>query len=78
MAETAVASKARRLLDEDSVQVVVASQDRVFAHVRSDHSGIVDVECRRGSWSCTCPARRWCSHIEAVRLVAVRSGLNTP
>jgi len=77
MAETAVASKARRLIDEDRVQIVVAGHDRVVAHVRSDHSGVVDVEGQRGSWSCTCPARRRCSHVEAVRLVVITRRFET-
>jgi uncharacterized Zn finger protein len=64
--------KARRLLAEDRVQVIFATEDRVTARVRGD-SGIHDVAWDLGTWDCTCAAYGTCSHRLAVKLCTMQS-----
>ncbi len=69
MTET-VADKADRLLTTRCVQVKACGPETVVAVVRGDTS-VHDVDLHRGRWSCSCAARRNCSHLEAVWLVTV-------
>jgi len=67
-----VLDKARRLLAEDRVQVLFATEHRVTARVRGD-GGVRDVSWDHGTWDCTCAAYGTCSHRLAVKLVTMHS-----
>lgn len=58
-----VEEKAERLLLERRVTIPAA-----IASVKGDH-GEYAVVFRDGRWLCNCPARKKCSHIEAVERV---------
>ena len=58
-----VEEKAERLLLERRVTVTVTE-----AKVKGDH-GEYTVVLHNGLWRCNCPARKKCSHIEAVERV---------
>ncbi len=65
-----VAAKAARLLTDHRVFVRIAMPNHVVATIRGDH-GIHSVDLTNGRWSCSCPCRRSCSHLEAVMFVTV-------
>ena len=59
-----VEEKAERLLLERRVTI----SDAAVVTVRGDHD-IYRLFREAGRWRCTCPARKKCSHIEAVERV---------
>jgi uncharacterized Zn finger protein len=67
--------KARRLLSEGRVRVLVASEAGCFvsAEIRGDSSAIYSAgfEPDAGGWWCSCLARGRCSHIAALQLIVV-------
>lgn len=64
-----VEAKAARLLVAGALSVVeVVPGGRVRAVVDGDHDRY-HVVWEAGEWSCSCPARGACSHLEALRLV---------
>lgn len=65
-----IEDKAARLLTAGNVHLVTVRPGVVVAHVAGD-SGVWDVALQDGRWSCTCPAVRGCSHLEAVYLVTL-------
>lgn len=69
MTRESAAAKARRLLVEGRVIVVIAYGRRIDALVRGDSGAVYDVLHRGGHWSCSCEARTRCSHVQAVMLV---------
>lgn len=75
MSRENAAAKARRLLVEARVRILSANEDNghVSAEVRGDTARVyaVDYEAGEGGWSCTCPARGACAHLQAVQLIFV-------
>ena len=65
-----VLDKAGRLLTDNRVIVRFVRPEIVRAVVRGD-SSIHDVILAEGRWTCSCAARRDCSHLQAVQLVTV-------
>lgn len=70
MTTETIEAKAARLLTAGNVHLVTVRPGVVVARVFGD-SGVWDVALRDGRWSCTCPAVRHCSHLEAVALVTL-------
>ena len=67
-----VEEKADRLRAEARVQVKFCTEGVVSAAVRGDH-GVYDVQWSRlQGWTCSCPAFKRCSHVEAVCSVTMR------
>jgi hypothetical protein len=62
-ASVSIKEKAERLLISGAVIIPAA-----IASVKGDH-GTYAVVFREGRWKCNCPARKRCSHIEAVERV---------
>lgn len=58
-----IEEKAERLLTSGALTVAFTE-----ARVKGDH-GTYHVVYRQGRWWCSCPARKKCSHIEAVERV---------
>lgn len=66
----AVSVKARRYLAEGRVRVLRVDGDAATVEVRGGE--LYRVECVRGSWVCSCPARTSrCAHVVAAELVTV-------
>ena len=65
-----LADKAGRLLTAGNVHLIKVAPDVVVARVFGD-SGVWDIALHQGRWSCTCPARADCSHLEAVYRVTL-------
>jgi hypothetical protein len=66
--------KARRYVAEGRLVVTLVAGDVVRATCRgTGESYELGHDPARG-WFCSCPARRWCSHLAALALVAVRRG----
>jgi uncharacterized Zn finger protein len=65
-----LAEKAARLLAAGNVHLLEVASEVVAARVFGD-SGVYDVSLAGGRWSCTCPARAECSHLDAVQRVTV-------
>ena len=74
---TTIEAKAGRLLADGRVFIRWSTPELVAAVVRGD-TGIYDVRLERGRWSCPCPARQTCSHLEAVMRVTVPEVAPTP
>ena len=71
---TATEQKPARLLTTGAVQIMWATDGVISARVRGDSGGIYDIRSTRlAGWSCSCPAFRRCTHIEAVSQVTTRS-----
>jgi len=68
MATETVADKTNRLLTDHCVFVRLALPSHVVAVVHGDN-GTYSVDLTAGRWSCTCEARRTCSHMTAVMRV---------
>ncbi len=66
-------AKAERLLLAGSVTVLYVNGRIVRAIVIGDHGAYV-VAHDSGSWSCSCPALRGCSHRLAVQLITAPVG----
>jgi len=66
-AET-IEEKALRLLIDERVAIKLAMPGHYVGVVQGDH-GIHSVDLTRGSWTCSCAARKDCSHLLAVRKV---------
>jgi uncharacterized Zn finger protein len=66
--------KARRLLLEGRVLVTRVDRRVVDAIVRGDSGEFYAVSHRPGAWTCTCPARSRCSHVQALMLVTAPVG----
>ena len=62
--------KRNRLLTEHRVYIRLCHPEHVVASVRGDTS-VHDIDLTAGRWSCSCPARHRCSHLEAVMSVTV-------
>jgi hypothetical protein len=60
-----ITEKADRLLLTGSVSIPAVTT----ATVRGDHGEHLLYRVDTGRWRCTCPARKRCSHIEAVERV---------
>ena len=67
-----IEAKSDRLLTDHRVFVKGCSPGTVTAVVRGDTS-VHDVDLHAGRWSCSCAARRDCSHLLAVWAVTVPS-----
>lgn len=67
-----IEAKSNRLLTDHRVQVRIAMPGHVVAIVHGDH-GIHSVDLTAGRWSCSCEARRGCSHLGAVMRVTTPS-----
>jgi hypothetical protein len=65
-----IEAKALRMLTTGAVHVKWCSPGHVCAAVRGDH-GVHDVDLHSGRWTCSCPSRVECSHLEAVMAVTV-------
>jgi uncharacterized Zn finger protein len=64
-----VEEKAERLLLDGAVTILsVPMSDALSAVVHGDHD-VYSVYRETDRWRCTCPARKKCSHIEAVERV---------
>lgn len=63
------ASKARRYLAEGRIVVERVDARSVVAVARGDGERHHVTWRRSGGWSCTCPARGRCCHLQAVGLV---------
>jgi hypothetical protein len=63
-----VAAKAHRLLASGQLTVTRVDGHRVSATCAGD-TGRYTLSFERGEWSCSCPAYRDCSHLEALKLV---------
>ena len=68
MARESAATKARRYLTEGRVVVTRAEPNRAGAIVRGD-GHLWHVTVNGPHWTCTCPCRQRCSHMQAVGLV---------
>jgi hypothetical protein len=67
-----------------------ASEGRLVVRRVDEHAGIAEADCRgsgaiwscgrdeRSMWWCQCPARGFCSHLEALRLVVAVEPTETP
>jgi len=64
--------KARRYLGEARITIRLAGPERIRALVRG-MGEFFTVAFDRGGWTCSCPAKRRCAHLEA-QLVTVRPG----
>lgn len=65
-----ISAKAGRLLTSGAVRLLHLDEHVLVARVVGDSATWL-VRCDRDTgWSCTCPARRTCSHIAALELVA--------
>jgi hypothetical protein len=65
-----VAAKAARYLAEGRLIVLEVNAAEIVAHCRGGGSLYrVGWERSTGRWSCSCPARRTCTHIFALQLV---------
>ena len=69
MTET-IEAKADRLLTSRCVYLRIVMPAHAVASVRGD-SGVHGVDWTHGKWSCSCPARKTCSHVLAVQAVTV-------
>jgi len=67
---TTIEAKVARLLADGRVFIRWSAPEHISAVVRGD-SGIWDVRLDNGRWSCPCPARVTCSHMQAVMAVTV-------
>jgi uncharacterized Zn finger protein len=67
------ASRGRRYLVEGRLHVRRADEHRILARCRGDSEAVyaVGYEREREGWFCTCPAKRRCSHMVALQLVAL-------
>jgi hypothetical protein len=57
-------------IHHDEVQIVWRSDSALSASVRDAH-GVVDVRFTVDGWTCTCAEPYGCSHILAVRAIAM-------
>ena len=62
-----IEEKANRLLIRDAVTIFCVD-GQLSARVRGDHD-VYQLYWERTRWRCPCPARKRCSHIEAVERV---------
>jgi hypothetical protein len=70
MTAESIPVKRNRLLTEHRVYIRLCQPEHVLASVRGDTS-VHDIDLTAGRWSCSCPAMRTCSHLEAVFAVTV-------
>jgi uncharacterized Zn finger protein len=68
MPREALTDKAARLLADRRLHVTRVHGDDVEAVVIGDH-GRYDLRHHAGYWTCSCPARRDCAHVIALRAV---------
>ena len=66
--------KAVRYLGEARLQVRMIDAAEIRATCRGDSGELYEVAYRRGGWSCDCPARTRCAHLQALMLVTLRPG----
>jgi len=72
VAET-VDQKAKRLLTEGRLTVLVVNPEAVVARCKGDSGAEYMLGWEGHNWSCSCPARgSKCSHLKALWLVTVR------
>lgn len=67
-------TKAVRYLGEGRLTVRRAGDSSIVATCRGDSAEVYRVEFAEGVWSCTCPARSRCAHLQALMLVTLRPG----
>jgi len=68
MPRESAATKGRRYLTEGRVVIEVVGPGHVSAVIRGE-GAIYRTMYSRGAWWCSCPARRDCAHIRALKLV---------
>jgi hypothetical protein len=68
-------AKAERLLLAGGVTVVYVNGRIVRAIVKGDSGAFHHVQHVSGSWSCSCPALRGCSHSIAVQRITAPAGV---
>jgi hypothetical protein len=74
MTRETVETKAARLLGDGRLTVLRVNGDRIAAECLGD-TGTYRLghdPARPGGWWCSCPARRWCAHLDALARVTVR------
>lgn len=68
----ATEEKAARILSTGRLKVGQLGEDTITAVCFAESEDILyEVTFGAGGWRCTCPARRECAHIRALRLVTV-------
>lgn len=79
MAETSD-QKARRLLSEGRLTVLVVNPDAVVARCKGDSGEeyMLGWDKKHLNWVCSCPATRRCSHLKALWLVTVKPTPGAP
>jgi uncharacterized Zn finger protein len=65
-------TKAVRYLGEGRLTVHRVGVATVRATCRGDSAEIYELGYAGGRWSCTCPARTRCAHLQALMLVVLR------
>lgn len=73
----AVAAKAARYHAERRVNVIEADETGATVLVKGSASEPYEV-VYNGSWTCSCPARLRCAHIEAASMVVQRGEFSEP
>jgi hypothetical protein len=65
-----VKEKALRYIGDERLEIEYVGQGRVVANCRGDGGSYsIAYDPRRRKWSCSCPSRRRCCHIEGAALV---------
>lgn len=79
MAET-IDQKAKRLLAEGRLTVLVVNPDAVVARCKGDSGAeyMLGWDKAHMNWVCSCPARAKCSHLRALWLVTVKPTPGAP
>jgi hypothetical protein len=67
-----IAAKSVQYLGEARLTIEHVDAGAVRASCRGDGAVYAIAWSRDVGWSCSCPARRDCAHLRAVRLVTVR------
>ena len=66
-------TKAVRYLGEGRLTVRRVGP-RITATCRGDSAEVYRVEYADGRWSCTCPAKSRCAHLQSLMFVTIRPG----
>lgn len=68
----ATEAKAARILASGALKVVYLVGTEIIATCRSmSGAALYTLGSNAGGWHCSCPARRECAHLRALKLVAV-------
>lgn len=73
-----IADKAAAILTGGRLTITLLAADRIWATCTGSSGTVYDVAHDPGGWSCTCPARRGCSHVAALKLVTLATPRRTP